>query len=750
MRWSSALGWTSCVGIVVYVSLSRADAAGGISGPSRTRAPASAAAGPTTSPDPGQAVLPFLQAAGVSQETVERLTQLANKQAQAAFAKTGKVGVTSPPKPPQTFGAPRSVSALISPFKQKLALRVSQADIDAATRRAQRFMQLEKSAPQDVIAKLNRLRSRLNKGGKAASFEVGATSVLGLPLAQITGQRGEPSAALAKAQRARSKTEANSGGRLNLVRETLWARVAPPLSLLPKSDERTNPEDVPAARVDGGPVVTPSKSQGTTGTTYPSSSMPSPSSSAFSWRDQLGAARNQKQCGSCWAFASVGVVEGMQHILNGQQVDLSEQAMVNCAPPYDSSGNCDGNTLHAAFDFLQTGTVPLESSAPYQGKVGTCTAASKGTYNVKNWDFVGANYQKPTVTEIKQALVQHGPIATSVRVTEAFQAYASGVFDEADPGATNHAVIIVGWDDTRGAWHLRNSWGTDWGEDGYMWIKYGANSVGRNAIWAEIPVTAKKTPPQASFDDRYISFRNDSKLAVTAHVSVFAPSGNTFTWQPGDLAKGKSYNITLKPGQTVDLKSGSTLIHGTKLRYWAASSNGKTRWEQYKAADLVVASASYTAAQRERQTVVIPEPTKPVPAAETLFATAGDARTKGDYNTAYTNYVTFIQTYPEHQKIHQARFWKGWIEYQLKSYSDANKSFYQMITAAPEGDPYRGYAIYYYGVDYAALGYCGYAVRNLEIVKYGETGIGDDWVKSASDYIDYLQKDKGTVCANWD
>ena len=73
-----------------------------------------------------------------------------------------------------------------------------------------------------------------------------------------------------------------------------------------------------------------------------------------------------------------------------------------------------------------------------------------------------------------------------------------------------------------------------------------------------------------------------------------------------------------------------------------------------------------------------------------------------------------------------------------------------MIVAAPGDNIYRDYGIYYYGVDYAALGYCGYAVRTLEIVKYGETKLSTDWVKSASDYIDYLQKDKGTICANWD
>jgi C1A family cysteine protease len=690
--------------------------------------------------------LSFLLASGVPRETAERVTEEASKQAKSLLA-NARLGVSAPPKLPQSFGPRRSAEALISPFKQKLALKMTDRDREAATKRVQRFLELEKAAPKDLITKLATLRTKLIK--QKASFEVSITSVFGLPLNEITGQKSEPTPAIAKQQKARLAAIPKSE-RLNLVRATLLARIAPPPSLAPKADEHTNPEDVPVAHLDAGPVVTPSKSKGTTGTSYPSSSVPSPSASAFSWRDQLGDARNQKSCGSCWAFATIGVIEGMQRVVNGQSLDLSEQSLLNCVTPVDSSGNCSGHYLHSAFEFLQSSNVPPESSAPYQAKVGSCGSANKGTYGLKNWDFVGADYTKPTVTEIKQALIAHGPIAASVRVTEAFQAYSGGIFNENDTGSTNHAIMLVGWDDTRGAWHLRNSWGTNWGEDGYMWIKYGSNSVGRNGIWADIPVSPKNTPPQLTFDDRYISLRNDSKQSLTAHVSVYAPSGKTWSWQPGDLAIGKSYNVTIKAGQSVDIKSGSALVHGTRVRFWALGSDGKTKWEEYKTKDFVIASAPYTAVQRERQTISIPEPVKPLPSADALFKSAGDARGKGDYKTAYPLYVTFIQAYPEDSKIHQARFWKGWIEYELKSYTDANKTFYQMITAAPEGDPFKGYGLYYYGVDYAALGYCGYAVRNLEIVKYGETGLSDDWVKSASDYIDYLQKDKGTVCANWD
>jgi C1A family cysteine protease len=689
-----------------------------------------------------------LIAAGVSKDTADMVTREAAKQVTTALAAASRAGVKSPPKNPLNFGPRKSAATLISPFKQTPTLQLSQRELDAAARRLQRFLQLEKAATPEHSAKLSALRTKLAKKHKKVPFDVSITSVFGLPIKQITGLKGEPSASVAKEQK--SKLAAiPQAQRLNLVRQTLLARIAPPQELASKPDARMNPDDTRALGASGDPIVTPSTAKGTSGSTYPSSSIPSPSTAAFSWRDKLAAVRNQKYCGSCWAFATIGVLEGINRLADGQVLDLSEQSLVNCVQPVDSDGNCDGNTLHNSFDFLTASGVPFETSAPYTAKTGSCSSSNKGKYGITNWAFVGSNYTKPTTTELKQAIIAHGPVAASVRVTEAFQAYSGGTFVESDTGSTNHAIMLVGWDDARGAWHLRNSWGTDWGEDGYMWIKYGTNSVGKNAIWAEIPAPQKPPPAQLSFDDRYVSLRNDASQTVTAHVFVYAPSGKTWAWQPGSPPNGKSIDVSIQPGQTVDMKLGTTLVHGTKVRYWALGKDNKTQWNDYKSKDLVIATSSYTAAQRERQIIPIPEPTKAQPAADSLFTSAQDARGKGDYKTAYTHYVAFTQVYPQDSRIHEARFWKGWIEYQLKSYSDANQTLYQMIVAAPGDNIFRDYGIYYYGVDYAALGYCGYAVRNLEIIKYGQTKLSNDWVKSASDYIDYLQKDKGTVCANW-
>jgi hypothetical protein len=96
---------------------------------------------------------------------------------------------------------------------------------------------------------------------------------------------------------------------------------------------------------------------------------------------------------------------------------------------------------------------------------------------------VDPSTQIPSVTKLKNALCKYGPLAVAVRVTSAFQAYKSGVFNQKDPGGVNHGVTLVGWDDSKKAWLIKNSWGPGWGMSGYMWIGYGSNKIGYGAGW---------------------------------------------------------------------------------------------------------------------------------------------------------------------------------------------------------------------------------------------------------------------------
>jgi cathepsin L len=88
---------------------------------------------------------------------------------------------------------------------------------------------------------------------------------------------------------------------------------------------------------------------------------------------------------------------------------------------------------------------------------------------------------------LKEAICTYGSVSVCVNATPLFQNYAGGVFfeqasDNNNP-SINHAVVLIGWDDSKGAWLLRNSWGMNWGITGYCWIKYNSNNIGYGSIW---------------------------------------------------------------------------------------------------------------------------------------------------------------------------------------------------------------------------------------------------------------------------
>ena len=90
----------------------------------------------------------------------------------------------------------------------------------------------------------------------------------------------------------------------------------------------------------------------------------------------------------------------------------------------------------------------------------------------------------PSTTAIKNAIYTYGPISVEVAVDSYFEAYSGGVFNANTASYINHAVVLVGWDDTNGCWIMKNSWGTGWGESGYMRIAYGCDLIGYAAAYA--------------------------------------------------------------------------------------------------------------------------------------------------------------------------------------------------------------------------------------------------------------------------
>ncbi len=206
---------------------------------------------------------------------------------------------------------------------------------------------------------------------------------------------------------------------------------------------------------------------------------------AFDWRDHNGCTpiRNQAGCGSCWAFSTVGALECNILIQDGVVEDLSEQWLVSCNR---HGWSCDGGWFahgyHLSYKDIcdSTGAV-LEADYPYVGWDAACECPDPHPYLLDSWAYIGGSGSVPGAELIKQAILEYGPVSVAVHVNSAFQGYNGGVFNGCGSGEINHAVVLVGWDDSQGyqgVWIMRNSWGPGWGEDGYMRIMYGCSQIG--------------------------------------------------------------------------------------------------------------------------------------------------------------------------------------------------------------------------------------------------------------------------------
>ena len=216
---------------------------------------------------------------------------------------------------------------------------------------------------------------------------------------------------------------------------------------------------------------------------------------SFDWRDLDGCTpvKDQGSCGSCWAFATVGALECAVKIKDHVEVDLSEQWLVSCN---QDGWGCNGGWVAHDYHMWKTdscgGTgAVFESDFPYRQADSRCDCPYPHQYLIESWAYIGSGVGGPSIAAIKQAILDYGPVAVCIYADNALQAYTGGVFNACTNDATaNHEVVLVGWDDNQGSegvWFLRNSWGADWGEHGYMRIEYGCSKVGRVASYVDYP-----------------------------------------------------------------------------------------------------------------------------------------------------------------------------------------------------------------------------------------------------------------------
>jgi cathepsin L len=212
-----------------------------------------------------------------------------------------------------------------------------------------------------------------------------------------------------------------------------------------------------------------------------------PVADALDWvqKGVVNPIKNQGQCGSCWAFSTMGTLESGYAIATGKLVSVAEQQLVDC----DKSNNgCSGGWPHTAYDsYLSRVGVCSESSYTYTARGGSCRASSCSNAISKGVVIGHSNVGKSS-SSLKSTLSRQ-PVSVTVNAGQ-LQFYANGVVTHPCSGQINHAVIAVGYGtDGVDYFKIRNSWGTGWGESGYIRIGQNGGSQGAACLFQYSPVT---------------------------------------------------------------------------------------------------------------------------------------------------------------------------------------------------------------------------------------------------------------------
>ncbi|KAJ4916796.1 Papain family cysteine protease [Raphanus sativus] len=185
--------------------------------------------------------------------------------------------------------------------------------------------------------------------------------------------------------------------------------------------------------------------------------------------------KHQRECGGCWAFSAIAAVEGLSKITRGSLISLSEQQLLDC----DKTNNgCRGGQMHKAFNYIAQKGITGEDEYPFLEEDGTCQFENEAVMKISGFQFVPPNNERALLEAVSRqpvSVAMNGDAKSIIR-------YSSGVYNEPDCGiGITHAVTIVGYGESPEGtkyWLVKNSWGENWGDDGYIRIR-------RDVEWPE-------------------------------------------------------------------------------------------------------------------------------------------------------------------------------------------------------------------------------------------------------------------------